>query len=407
MAIDERLEAYARLAVRIGANLQPGQELEVVGLVEHAPLARAIARAAWEAGATYVQVRYVDQHVRRELIAHGSEEALSRTPAWMLQRLQDLIEGRGAEIQITGNPEPELFSDLDAGRVGRARPTALHELRGKMVNDALVNWSIVAYPTEGWAETVFGEPDVERLWQAVATAVRLDEPDPVRAWRKHIDRLVERAELLNRGGFDAVRYLGPGTDLTVGLNPGSRWHAAEFETSYGLKHIPNLPTEEVFTTPDWRRAEGVVRSTKPLNLPGQSLTVHDLELRFEAGRAIRATASAGADAIRAQLAMDDGASFLGELALVDGTSAVGRTGITFCDTLFDENATSHIAYGRGLTVCIEGALGLGIEEQRQLGVNHSSVHTDFMVGGPEVDVDGLSKDGTAVPILRGDDWVLT
>ncbi|MFN2468512.1 MAG: aminopeptidase [Gaiellaceae bacterium] len=406
MIPDERLEAYARLAVHVGVNLQPGQELEITALVEHAPLARAITRAAWAAGAPYVHVRYTDQHVKRELIAHGSEEALARTPRWALRRVEDLIEARGADIQITGNPEPELFSDLDAGRVGRTRMTELHELYGRMVNDGLVNWSIVAYPTAGWATAVFGEPDVERLWGAIATAVRLDEADPVAAWREHIVRLVARAEQLNRHRFDAVRYRGPGTDLTVGLNAASLWRAAEFETAYGLKHIPNLPTEEVFTTPDWRRAEGTVRATKPLNLPGQGLVVRDLELRFEAGRVVEVDASSGGEAIRAQLAIDEGAASLGELALVDGSSAVGRTGITFLDTLFDENATSHLAYGRGITFCVDGALGRGIEEQKQLGVNHSTVHTDFMVGGPEVDVDGVTAAGDLVPILREDDWVL-
>jgi aminopeptidase len=400
------LERYADLAVRVGVNLQPGQELEIAGLIEHAPLARAIARAAWRAGARYVEVYYRDQHVKRELIEHGSEDALRRTPGWLLKRYEDLADTQGARIDITGNPEPELFVGLDEARVGRTRMLELSELAGRLINEALIAWSIVSFPNEGWATTVFGEPDVERLWEAVAVAVRLREPDPVEAWRTHMAKLVERAGRLNEHGFGAMRYRGPGTDLTVGLNPRSTWKAAEFTTAWGTKHIPNLPTEEVFTTPDWRSAEGTVRSTKPLNVPGHGIVVRDLELEVEAGRIVGVQASTGAEVIRAQTELDEGASRFGELALVDGESAVGKTGITFFDTLFDENATSHIAYGRGISMCIEGAVGRDRTEQAELGVNDSVVHTDFMVGGPDVAVDGVTEEGALVPILRDDVWVL-
>jgi aminopeptidase len=403
---EDRLAAYARLAVRVGVNLQPGQPLHIRGLVEHAPLVRAIAAEAWKAGSSYVDASYTDQHVKRELIAHGSDEALTHTPPSAIQRLNDQIDTRGAQIEITGNPEPDLFDGLDSGRVGRTRMAKLAELSGHAINEGLISWSIVSYPTEGWAQAIFGEPDVERLWQAVAFATRLDEPDPVQAWRDHVDELLARAAALTRHEFDAIRYTGPGTDLTVGLNPGSRWHAAEFTTAWGQTHLPNLPTEEVFTTPDWRRAEGTVRATKPLNLPGHGLTVHGLELRFEAGRAVEVRAESGADAIRSQLALDANASFLGEIALVDGTSKIGQTGITFRDTLFDENAASHIAYGRGISLAVEGAVGRSPEEQQQLGVNQSLVHTDFMVGGPEIEIDGVTRDGGRVPIIHRDVWKL-
>jgi aminopeptidase len=401
---DERLERYAELAVRVGANLQPGQPLSVIGLVEHAPLARAVARAGYRHGASYVDVQYSDTNVKRALIQYGPEEALTHTPAWMLTRVHDLNDHRGALVAITGDPEPDLLSDLDGERVGKARPLELAKANSTQINEQLANWTIVSYPTVGWAKAVFGEPDVERLWTAVGFATRLDEPDPVAAWQKHMARLDERARVLNERTFDAIRFRGPGTELTVGLLPASRWRSASFTTAWGLGHVPNMPTEEVFTTPDLRRTEGTVRSTRPLGLLGT--TVRDLELRFERGRVVEVRASAGADVVRGQLATDEWAPYLGEVALVDGSSRVGQTGITFRDTLFDENATCHIAYGDAVMFATEGLAGLSAEERRAQGVNGSAVHTDFMIGGPEVDVDALGADGQATPLLRGDVWQL-
>ena len=318
--------------------------------------------------------------------------------------MRGLADDDSAFIQLSGDPGLHLFDDLDQERVGKSEPVDYRRAWIPHVVNRTVNWTIVAAPNEGWATALFGEPDLERLWQAVATATRLDEPDPVAAWQGHIARLKARAAALNERRFDAVRFRGPGTDLTVGLLPGSRWLCATFERRDGVEHLPNIPTEEVFTSPDWRRADGTVRSTFPLSSSGT--IVRDLEMRFDGGRVVDVRASEGLSVIENQLATDEQARFLGEVALVDGTSAVKRTGLVFNDTLFDENASCHIAYGNGLPMAVEGMDGKSGDEMLAGGVNVSGAHTDFMIGGPEVEVDGITAAGDAVPLLRGEVWQL-
>ena len=399
---DQRTQALARLTVRVGCNLQPGQTLAINALVEHAPLVRAVAEEAYEAGARYVDVLYSDQHVRRAHLERASDELLGFSPPWLVERVRRIGETGGALVSITGNPEPELFSDLDRNRVGRSRMRELGEEALKLT-DGLSNWTIVPYPNEGWARTVFGEPDLERLWAAVVTAVRLDEPDPVAAWQEHIAKLQRRADTLNERHFDHLRYRGPGTDLTIGLHPESEWKAA-LDVSRGIEHVANMPTEEVFTAPDARRVEGLVRSTLPLQIQGT--IVRDLSVRFEDGRAVDVRASSGEAVMQAHVAMDQGAARLGEVALVDADSRVGRTGLVFYDTLFDENASSHIALGAAIVSALPWASGLSPEERNARGLNHSAVHTDFMIGSTELEVDGVDAHGEAVPILRQGDWQL-
>jgi aminopeptidase len=396
-AHDDRLERYAELAVRVGANVQPRQIVEIGGLVEHAPLVRALARAAYRAGARYVEASYGDAHVRHARIRHAPEETLSMTPPWLLERERLLGRERGAAIGITGDPEPDLLADLPGERVGKARMIELAEESMKQVNERTVNWTGIAFPNDGWARAVFDEPDVERLWDAVAYAVRLDEEDPIAAWREHVERLERRVATLNALGVDSIRFRGPGTDLTVGLLEQSVWRGPRSQTAWGIEHVANMPTEEVFTTPDARRTEGVARSTRPLVLYGN--VVRGLGVRFEAGRIVDVSAESGADVVRGQLATDDRAAYLGEVALVDGTSRVGQQGITFFDTLFDENATCHVAYGAAYAEAVEG-------DPPADGFNVATVHTDFMIGGPEVGVDAVTRDGDVVPLLRDDRWQL-
>jgi aminopeptidase len=349
-------------------------------------------------------VVYDDKPIRAARIEHATEETLGLTPPWLVERIRNAAATGAAVVAVGGDPHPRAFEGLDPARVALARMPELITARMQALLGGDVSWPVVCAPTPGWAEAIFGEPDLERLWEAVAHATRLDEPDPVAAWQSHLRRFDERAAVLNELALDAVHFDGPGTDLTVGLGPHSRWAYGQNETSDGRRFVANLPTEEVLTTPHRERADGVVRSTRPLSLGG--VLVEGLTLRFEAGRVVDAGADRGFDVVARELDADEGARRLGELALVDGTSRVGRTGLTFLHTLYDENATCHIAYGQSAGAVDEAAEALSPEEQVERGINQSRLHTDFMVGGPEVDVDGIRAEGAVVPLLREDVWQL-
>jgi aminopeptidase len=392
--VGDRLERYAELVVRMGANVQPGQQVFLSGAVEHCELARALTRQAYRAGAAYVHVLYHDEHARRAMIELGPDEALTYTPGWRKEFVRSFVGN--AMIAMLGDPEPELLSDLPGERVGRAVEVELMHLRLEQLAENTVNWCGVGAPNEGWARQVFGEAEVERLWEKVAFCMRLDEPDPLEAWSEHLAQLAARTAALNELNPDALRYRGPGTDLTVGLLRNARWMSGAGETVGGIRYVANMPTEEVFTSPDARRTEGTIRSTLPLPLSGQ--IVRGLELTFDQGRVVRADAETGAQLVRTHFATIENADRLGEVALVTRDSRVGRSGTLFYNALFDENATCHIAYGAGLPFLVDGPANEGL--------NIANVHVDFMVGGPELDVDALLANGTVVPLIRNEEWQL-
>lgn len=403
----ELLERYARLAIRVGINLEPGRELAIRAMTEHAPLVRALVRAGYEAGARRVEVEYEDLEVLRSQIELAPEEAVGTAPRWMFERLDDVREQRRAQVLVIGFP-PDMFAGLDPARVARSfpAPAALREAIGKLRESKARPWSLIACATPAWAEQVYGEPDLERLWQALAYACRLDESDPVAAWQRHLGNLEARAALLNERRFDAVRFRGPETDLTVGLLPQSRWYGSVSKSDLGRRYVPNLPAEEVYTSPDRRRADGVVRTTRPVELNGT--IVRDLELVFRAGVIVQAGAAHGEAAVRAELDAYEGARHLGEIALVDKQSRVGELDTLFYNVLLDENAACHIAYGNSILGAFEDLPeGLSDDELLDMGVNRAHVHTDLMIGSDKVEVDGITAEGDSVPLLRGGDWQLS
>ncbi|WP_043632382.1 aminopeptidase [Nonomuraea candida] len=397
----DRLDAYAEVILDAGLQFENGQILGIDALPEHAPLAHALAEHAYRRGARYVDVWYFEPHAKASRVRHAERESLAWTPPWLDRRYENLAAAGGALISVRGDPRPALLSGLDGARAGLDRMPALaSRIRAQI--DARLAWTIVCYPTAEWARLVYGEPDVEALWRDLERFLRLDRPDPVAAWRERMAELRRHADRLTGLGLDALRFAGPGTDLTIGLIPGARWLTSEQAARTGQHTIVNLPTEEVYTTPDRTRAEGVVTSTRPLALDG--VVVEDLRLTFAGGRIVDVAASRGAEAVRAQLAADEGAPSLGEVALVDNSSPIGRSGRTYLTTLLDENAACHLAWGAGIPNVLPGWLDSTSEQLRDRGVNQAVLHTDFMVGGPEVTVTGRLGDGTWIDVLRGEAW---
>jgi aminopeptidase len=397
MSENGHVERLAELVVKFGANLQPGQILTLASEPGKERLARAIAEAAYRAGAKFVDLRVFDLHLKRARALHADPATLGFVPPWYGRTMLDVGEHRCAAVTLTGPVDPHVMDGVDPALLGKDMLPRVRE-SNQVLNARTLNWTVAPCPTPGWASFIHPELEAEaafgRLWAEIARVCRLDEDDPVAAWTARLDRLTEMAAKLTALDLDSLHYEGPGTDLEVGLLPGSRWIGARLETIDGIVHAPNIPTEEVFTSPDPERTEGVVAATKPLYNSG--LLIEGLRVRFEGGRAVEIDADRGADALRGLAARDAGAGRLGEAALVDRESRIGQLQTVFCDTLLDENAASHLALGQ--------AFEFTADAPQASRLNHSEIHIDFMIGSDEVSVTGTTRSGERIPLLVGGAW---
>jgi aminopeptidase len=399
---DSLLRRYARLIVQTGANVQARQDVLVIASPESARLVRAIAAEAYARGARFVDPWYFDPEVKRIRALTAPEETLEFVPPWTGSRLTRLGEGHGSRISVSPNAAPGLMNGVDPARVGRDQLPSVPQ-HMEVINARTTNWCVAPWATPAWARFVYpdlGEDDaLARLFNDLVYVLRLDEEDAEAAWNRRFAELHTAGTKLDELQLDALHFEGPGTDLKVGLFPTSCFggEVPGAKTVDGVVFHANIPTEEVFTTPDPERVEGVVTATKPLDLTGT--VVEGLRIRFEGGRAVSIDADQGADALRARAAKDEGASRLGEVALVDREGRIGKTGTVFFNTLLDENAASHIALGSAY------ATAVGDEDRER--INKSALHIDFMIGSDEVAVTGLTRDGREVPILRGGRWQLS
>jgi aminopeptidase len=397
----EMIERFADLVVRAGVNVQPGQIVVVRADAAHLTIARAVVERAYQAGASWVEPVLTDGPIRRSAVDHATVETLSASRPWALEQIRGWDADRAAMISLAGDPAPHLMDGADPARAAAVRAEEMTVQREGFLSGR-TRWTVVAAPNPGWATQIFGEPDVDRLWAAVGTAMRLDEPDPVAQWRARTATLAARAAALDALALTEVRYVGEGTDLTVGLIPGCRWTGGGLVDPDGIDYLPNIPTEEVFTSPDKHRAEGAIRLTKPLALAGRLVT--GLRVEFKDGRITDVTADSNVEAVRAQLEAP-GARHLGEVSLVDRESRIAKAGIVFHNTLFDENAGCHVAWGQSFPFAVTGGLEMSAEQRAALGLNTSSVHTDVVIGGDGITVTGRGPGGT-VDIIRDDEWVL-
>ncbi|UQN07383.1 aminopeptidase [Deinococcus sp. QL22] len=410
---EAKLARYADLLVRVGVGLTAGGKVRIVAPVEAAPFARLVQRAAFRAGALDARVNYVDAHTDLALYDEGSDEAVAFLPAWQAQEREAMVADGYAFIGILGE-DPSLLAGVDGGRVAR-RSKAMAQAFQK-VSEASgnfeVSWTVAAIATPAWARAIFpGLPEadaVARLWDDIFTVTRVDTPDPVGAWQAHLAGLQARTDRLNQQRFTSLHFQGElGTDLTVGLADGHFWQGGAERAKNGVVGVPNFPTDEVFTAPHRDRVDGVAVASKPLSVRGQ--LVEGIRVRFEAGRAVEVTATRGEDTLRQLIATDEGAARLGEVALVPASAPVSRTGTLFLNTLFDENAASHIALGRAYPTTVRPDLIGGTESPTSfadLGGNHSLIHVDWMIGSPGMNVDGVRGDGSREALMRDGEWVI-
>ena len=404
---ETRLDRLAQVAVTVGLGLQPGQEVVLTAPLGALPLVRRITEHAYRAGASLVTPLLSDDEMTLARFRHAPDAAFDHAPAWLFEGMAQAYRSGAARLAVAGD-NPALLAGQDGGRVSRANRarSAAYRPALEQITNFATNWSIVAAATPAWAALMFPDlPEheaVARQWDAIFAASRIDAPDPVAAWAEHPAPLRARPAHRNAKQDERVHYRGPGTDLRVGLADGHIWMGGAERAKNGVLCHPNIPTEEVFTTPHLARVEGHVRSTKPLSYSGT--LIQDIAVRFEAGRIVQATASAGQDVLGKVLDTDEGARRLGEVALVPHSSPISASGLLFYNTLFDENAASHVAIGQAYRTCLTGGTAADAAELARRGANTSLIHIDWMIGSGEIDIDGVLPGGTIEPVMRGGEW---
>ena len=402
---DTLLSKYADVVVQVGLNLRKGQILSIRAILDDAPFIRKVTQSAYKAGAKYVDVLWSDEGSARTRFEYGDPENITYIPNWIFNRFEEYEKDGNAELAVAST-DPDLFEGIDSDLLAKNRKARMQKFEPLRKYENLANWCVVATAAPSWAKKVF--PDIpveeaqEKLWNAIFKVCRIDAPDPVAAWQEHIDKLVKYKDYLNNKRYAALHYTAPGTDLTIGLPEKQVWAGAQESFKNGITCTVNIPTEEVFTAPHKDKVDGYVKATLPLNLQGT--LIEDFTVTFEKGRAIKITAGKGEDDLRKLIETDKNASRLGEVALVPNSSPINQSGILFYNTLFDENASCHIALGNAYRTSIEGGADMTNEEFADAGGNKSLVHTDFMIGSPEMDIDGITADGTREPIMRQGEW---
>ena len=405
---EEKLDLFAQVAVNVGLGLKPGQELVMTAGLETLPLARRITEQAYKAGASLVTTLLTDDAMTLARYEHASTESFDYAAKWLYDGMAAAYASGAARLAIAGG-NPELLSKQDPDKVGRANRAVSQAYRPalELITRHAINWTIVAAATPAWAASVFpGEaPDaaLAKLWEAIFKASRVDGADPVKAWKEHDANLHTHAARLNEKRYSALRYRGPGTNLELGLADDHLWLGGGGTAKNGYYCVPNIPTEEVFSMPHKDRADGVVTATKPMSHLGTM--IEGIQVRFEKGRIVEAKATRGQEVLQKLIDTDAGARHLGEVALVPHSSPIASSGLIFSNTLFDENAASHIAMGQAYISCMKDGDKLTDEEQVAKGLNQSLIHVDWMIGSSELDIDGVTATGTAEPLMRGGEWV--
>jgi aminopeptidase len=404
----DRMDTFARVTVQTGLGLRKGQELLITAPLDALPLVRRITEHAYQAGASLVTTMYADDETTLARYRFAPEASFDKAPGWLYDGIATAYRSGAARLGITG-ADPSLLGGQDPQKVARANVAMSRVSKPAMelITRHEINWCIVAAATPAWAKVVFPNEEpgaaLEKLWDAILFASRMDQPDPVAGWKEHSASLKKRAAMLNEKRYAALRYTAPGTDLEIGLADGHLWLGGGTTALNGIPCLPNIPTEEVFTTPHRLRARGTVRSTKPLSYQGT--LIEEIAVRFEDGRVVEARAKAGQDVLERMLDTDENARRLGEVALVPHSSPISASGLLFSNTLFDENAACHIAMGQAYSTCLEKGDTLNPQELAARGANESLIHVDWMIGSAELDVDGVNQAGRQEPLMRKGEWV--